>query len=537
MYYVVGSGPAGIACAHALSAVGRAVTILDAGVALEPEREAIRMSAALRARAEWSERENAVLRTVVPNIPNSGELPLKLIYGSDYPYRRPPTAPDIRYGRLNIRASYATGGLSNAWGATLLPFRDSDIGSWPLSTAHLARSYAEVLALMPVSGQDDDLTPLFPLPARSMHPLRRSRQIETLLRWAARHKARLNAAGVFVGGSRLAVNADEENDALSCYYCGCCLHGCPRDVVYSSRHSLGGLLKTGRVRYQPGVVVRSVAETGSGIRIESFRGDGSPVSFEGERLFLGAGAISTTAILSRSLGLYDREVRFSDSQCFLFPMLQVWSVPRVADESLYTLSQGFIEIFDETISPFCIHLQVYSYNDHIGQTLDHKLGRLKHLFPKNLLLGRLLIVRGFLHSDHSGAIVGRLRRERDDDVFDLSESLNPETRPKIVQVLRKLTRQAVNLGAAPLGPLLRVTQPGRSFHIGGSFPMAAEPGPGQTDRLGRPHGSRRIHVIDATVFPTIPATTITLTVMANAHRIGTEASRIDSAQTQTKIVG
>ena len=529
MYYVVGSGPAGVACAHALSAAGRAVTMLDGGVALEPEREAIRASAALKPRPEWTEREIAVLRTVVPD---SGDLAQKLVYGSDYPYRRPPGAPDIRYGKLNIRASYAVGGLSNVWGATLLPYRETDLGRWPLSAADLAKSYAEVLALMPVSGQDDDLSLLFPLPARSMRPLRKSCQIAALLHRAAQHKTKLNASGVFVGGSRLAVNADEQGQAPSCYYCGYCLHGCPRDVVYSSRHSLPGLIKAGRVQYQPDVVVRSVAETGSGVRIEARHTNGSSVSFEGKRLFLAAGAISSTAILMRSLGLYDREVRFSDSQYYLFPMLQARSVPRVAEESLHTLSQGFIEIFDKTISPFGLHLQVYSYNDHLGQILDHKLGVLKYLFPKNLLLGRFLLVQGYLHSDHSGAIVGRLRREGGEDVFDLSESLNPETRPKIVQVLGKLTRQALSLGAAPLAPLLQVQEPGRGFHTGGSFPMAADPGPGQTDRIGRPHGAGRIHVVDATVFPTIPATTITLTVMANAHRIGVEASHIDSLQNE-----
>jgi choline dehydrogenase-like flavoprotein len=527
MYYVVGSGPAGVACAHALSAAGRSVTILDGGLALEPEREAIRASAALKPRAEWTEQERTVLRTVVPA---GREVPQKLVHGSDYPYRRPAGAPEIRYGKLKIRASYAKGGLSNVWGATLLPFRDTDIHGWPVAPADLAKSYAEVLTLMPVSGQEDDLSPLFTLPAPSMRPLRQSRQIQTLLRRAARNKTKLNAGGVFVGGSRLAVNADDEGDAPSCYYCGYCLHGCPRDVVYSSRHSLAGLIQTGRVRYQPGVVVRSVTETESGVRIEALRSDGSPVSLEGERLFLGAGAISSTAILMRSLGLYDCEARFSDSQYYLFPMLQARAVPRVADEALHTLSQSFIEVFDESISPFALHLQVYSYNDHLGQILDHKLGALTRLFPKNLLLGRMLLVQGYLHSDHSGEIVGRLRREGDHDVFDLSESLNPETRPKIAKVLKKLTGHALNLGAAPLAPLLEVTEPGRGFHVGGSFPMAADPGPRQTDRLGRPHGAERIHVVDATVFPTIPATTITLTVMANAHRIGMEASRIDSPE-------
>jgi choline dehydrogenase-like flavoprotein len=29
----------------------------------------------------------------------------------------------------------------------------------------------------------------------------------------------------------------------------------------------------------------------------------------------------------------------------------------------------------------------------------------------------------------------------------------------------------------------------------------------------------RVHLADASVFPTVPATTFTLTIMANAHRI------------------
>ena len=53
--------------------------------------------------------------------------------------------------------------------------------------------------------------------------------------------------------------------------------------------------------------------------------------------------------------------------------------------------------------------------------------------------------------------------------------------------------------------------------------MAAEPKAGQSDRLGRPLGWERLHLIDATSLPAIPATTITYSVMANAHRIGATA--------------
>jgi choline dehydrogenase-like flavoprotein len=49
--------------------------------------------------------------------------------------------------------------------------------------------------------------------------------------------------------------------------------------------------------------------------------------------------------------------------------------------------------------------------------------------------------------------------------------------------------------------------------------MRAEPGRFETDRWGRPTGFDRVHVVDATVFPSIPSGPITFSVMANAHRI------------------
>jgi len=38
--------------------------------------------------------------------------------------------------------------------------------------------------------------------------------------------------------------------------------------------------------------------------------------------------------------------------------------------------------------------------------------------------------------------------------------------------------------------------------------------------LGRPTGWSNIHFVDSSVLPSIPATTLALTIMANACRIG-----------------
>lgn len=51
--------------------------------------------------------------------------------------------------------------------------------------------------------------------------------------------------------------------------------------------------------------------------------------------------------------------------------------------------------------------------------------------------------------------------------------------------------------------------------------MHHEAASGQTDTLGRPAGAGRIHVVDSSCFPSVPGGAITLTAMANAHRIAT----------------
>jgi choline dehydrogenase-like flavoprotein len=89
------------------------------------------------------------------------------------------------------------------------------------------------------------------------------------------------------------------------------------------------------------------------------------------------------------------------------------------------------------------------------------------------------------------------------------------------RVLRKLLRHAPALRALPLEPLLKITPPGRGFHSGGTFPMRAKPADFETDIFGRLAGWDRVHLVDSSVFPSVPATTITLSTMANAHRIAT----------------
>ncbi len=497
--------------------------MFDVGVSLEPERaeliEQMRNAPPQRWTREQVGRIKEGMGAGVKGIP------LKLVYGSDFPYRGAEEHAPADFEGVGVRGSFAKGGLSNVWGAAMMPCRSEDVTDWPVPLSQLAPHYASVLKLTGLSAKADGLANLFPLYAERTPALELSRQSKTLLRRLERNQAQLEKSGIHFGQARVAVRV-AEGQSPGCAYCGLCMYGCPYGFIYNSETTLEALRRDPNFTYQPGVTIRRFEENAKGITAVGNRTNGEVVRFEAERAFLAAGVIPSTQILMRSVGALDETVWMRDSQYFLLPLALVKGARDVRREELYTLSQIFMEILDHKISPHTVHLQVYSYNDLVGQAVRKAMGALAR--PLELMAraleGRLLVVQGYLHSTHSSRIAVALRkgasgRER----LQLRAEINPATKPMIGKVISKLSRHARHLGGIPLAPMLQIAEPGRGFHSGGTFPMNAKPGRFETDVLGRPQNWSRLHVVDATVLPTIPATTITFTVMANAHRIGWEA--------------
>src|SRR5947209_5646067 len=129
MNVVIGSGPAGVACAQALLARGESVRMLDAGLTLEPERAALVEKFRGARPEQWSAADLAAYQAGMN--PDVGGVPLKLVYGSDFAYRDADARLGLHYRDVGLRASLAKGGFSNVWGAAMLPFTDRDLRDWP----------------------------------------------------------------------------------------------------------------------------------------------------------------------------------------------------------------------------------------------------------------------------------------------------------------------------------------------------------------------------------------------------------------------
>jgi len=497
--------------------------MLDAGIQLEPEQARLVQALSQTAPDRW--RPEDVQRLKEGMAPAVSGIPRKRIFGSDYPYRDAVEQLGLAFDGVDLEASLALGGFSTVWGASMLPCLEGDVIDWPISLLQLAPHYKSVLELTGLSAEHDALTELFPLHLDAPGHLEASRQAQAMLRAMDRHREGLRKARIHYGRARIAIKAACAPNQPGCVYCGMCMYGCPYGYIYSSEHTLPQLKRAGDFRYQPDVIVRAVQESANCVKISGYhRLTREPLEFEAERVYLAGGVIPTTGILLRSLMAYDQPVPIKDSQYFLLPVALAKRIPNVRQEPLHALSQLYLEILDPKVSPYTVHLQVYSYNDLIGRTVSGAMGPLARWLPflARELEGRLLLIQGFIHSAESSRILATLRKNPADgkETLLLQAEANSVAKTVVRCVVRKLLGQARKLGAVPLPMLLQMGKPGRSFHAGGSFPMHSNPGAFETDTSGRPAGWRRVHAVDATVLPSIPATTITLTLMANAHRIG-----------------
>jgi len=528
MIYVVGSGPAGISCAFALLKQGLQVTMLDAGIVLEPDRRRLIEGLQNSSPESWNKESLTFLKQ--NTTPSHRGIPTKFAYGSDFPYREADKFIPLQKRNADPIASLARGGLSNVWGSNVLPFLSHDIEAWPISTNDLAPHYETVLSFLNISAVRDDLADIFPLHADKYQTLYPSNQASALLEDLKKNRAKLNSRGVFFGLSRLAVQAESDHNKPGCVYCGLCMYGCPYELIYNSSFTLRELLRDKRFKYMDNVVVHKVRESNGAVQIKGESRDrGEAVAFSGTRVYLACGVLSTTQILLESLEAFNTPLKLLDSQYFLFPLIRYKGIKNVDKEKLHTLCQVYIELFDPSISRNAIMLEVYTYNDLYKTALETMLGPLSSLlkFPINEVLGRLLIVMGYLHSDVSPYISVRLaerRAAKHNTLILEGQDNNGNTTNVIKSVIKKMSDSKSLLRAFPISSFLQIAEPGRSFHCGGTFPMRERPGAFETDILGRPSGFKKVHVVDSTVFPSVPATTITLTVMANAHRIGSAFS-------------
>ncbi|MCH2038619.1 MAG: GMC family oxidoreductase, partial [Rickettsiales bacterium] len=178
----------------------------------------------------------------------------------------------------------------------------------------------------------------------------------------------------------------------------------------------------------------------------------------------------------------------------------------------HALSQLTLTVKNRSISRNAIVIHLFGKNPLIEDVIKHKLPKWLFSMFRRLLLDRLYIGMCFLHSKDSSDI--EVSHQKDTTTFKGKKQRSYPIR--YFKLLLFFIRRIFTFRLLPIPLVGGMDKAGSSIHYGASVTV--------TDK-GNLENNPQVYVADAASLPEIPAGSYTLTIMANAYRIGRNASK------------
>lgn len=496
-------------CAWALVDLGIKPTIYDAGEVLNDEKKT-HIEYLRRTFGNWSQHD---LNKIGDMEFEKNGFPTKTVFGSSFLFGDNREHSPL-LNQTSISPCYAKGGFTVGWGGAVLPIHQQDMMEWPFPIQALHEGFHETTKRLGICGIEDQLSAEFPLFNACPYHLKENQQTKELLK---RLESLQNHMRTCVGRARLAL------DVRNCKFCGLCLEGCPFGAIHTLDFDINKLVKCNKINYRNDVIVTKINETSKSIEVTiNKKNEKISVKEKFDHVFLGAGAINTARIILESQERFEETINLLDSQKFASLIFTPKS-DTTPIENRNTLPVVFFEMQDE-ISKHWTHLQISPFSRYAQKKLEQKLRRigLQKLAYSKLFAERINVVWGGMHSEKSGKFNLALLRAHKNKrpILEISQVQKTDKNKPIKEQLRKVSNAFESRGIFLMKQAAMIAPPGAGNHFGGSFPMRKMPNLwNETDTNGKLKDYKRLSIVDSSLFPSIPATTMVLTIMANSWRL------------------
>ena len=460
---IVGSGPAGISIARALVERNIEVLLIDTGFALEEKQKRLISEMAGLSPEDWENWQLDFLKGDA-KISFDGSIEKKQ-FGSNFASRANPQQSTI-LENASVYISSAKGGLSNLWGRGIDPLAaDFDSLKLPFKAENLNKYYRKVLSRIPVSSNFDNFSDIFPTFKDDVFSFKHSSQAALVLNKLNKNEGTLKENGILFGSGRLAANLKD------CRYCGMCMYGCPYGLLWSSQQELDLLIERPNFNYLPGLTVKKFLSLAEHTEVIALNSENETETFLAKKVFLAAGAISTTRIVMESLNRYDEPVYLETSELCYVPVISLLGKKGVTKERLMTLTQFVFKIFDKDISKSEISIHFHGFSllflDYFKKLCGKWFVVLRPLV--DFFLSRFFVGFVFLPSECSSKLKLAFTETKE---FKVSGVGNSQTLSTYKLLKRKLFKLGLITSLIPIPFFNGRRLPGSSMHFGGSFPMA-----------------------------------------------------------------
>jgi choline dehydrogenase-like flavoprotein len=516
---VVGSGPAGVSATFPLVEAGLRVLMVDGGkqASVRPPEEDFRSARAHDAEQwKWLVGKNfhaLKLRDAVSpkfRVPSQayafdGFSGVNQIVGKEF----------IAVGSL------AKGGLSNAWGCGVAQLSESELAELPCTASEMRASYAKVSQRIGISGRvDDDMAEYFGLDQFVQSPIAMDELHTRLIQRYAKQRIKLHSLGFKLGRSRVAALSADISDRRACNLSANCLWGCSRGSLYSAVHDLPALRKYANFYELTGFVVDGLNRSdGCWTLTGQAAGESEQRSITANMIVLAAGTLATTKLVLNALNhRHAIPLLSGPTAAFLLWLPALLGAQRTPGFGLgqlsFTLSlHDGINAFGSTFSTTGILMSEFAR--HLPMSRRYGVDLLKGLLS-SCVVGNLFLpgqlTKAEVKLNAGGSLV-------------VSGKYSDSVAPLMDEARKKLNKACWSMGALMLPGSFTVGLPGGDIHYAGTLPMRDKPVLGETTSLGEVEGMDGVFVVDGACLPILPAKSHTLTIMANADRIGSAIAK------------
>lgn len=300
---------------------------------------------------------------------------------------------------------------------------------------------------------------------------------------------------------------------------GSLVYTLPSAANYIKTYSVDAFKKYKNFTYVPGYVVLSVKEKPKFVEAEARSVDNSSKSTFGSKyLIFAAGSINTTRILLRSFKLFNYQTTFLTKAHFVIACLHLRTIFK--KKSFKEMKLGQVAISSNQteggISKFFVQLFRFSPSA-VNKAIKYiPLPKAVSLYLMKSTAPLLVFADVRFPAFESKGKYAKLKKGSREDILEIVFQETQQELADHQKELVKIKKQLISLGLIPL----KMGSDYITTHYAGGVPCNKKDTKLSSDIEGRLNKTKRIYIADSATWRALPGKSPTLTIMANASRIG-----------------
>jgi len=523
-FIVIGSGPAGVMAAQTLVEGKKTVAMIDVGnqddyyADLVPEQDFEQL------RKTDATQEEYLLGRSMESIPQEG-----VKVGAQLSPSRKAMIKDvqewlpIKSDTFTPMESLGLGGLGAGWGLGAYVYSDAELQKAGLNPKEMQQAYSIISQRIGISVGDDEARPyLIGNLNNTLAALKMDNSILRMQEKYKKQKAKFRKDNIVFGAPSMAFLSEDYKNRKATKYHDMDFYTDLGKSAWRAQYVVDDLKEKETFRYIDRHLALRFYEKEEIVYLECINIDTKEkLSYRCKKLVMASGPLGNARILMRSQEKVERLPLLCNPYTYM-PGINISQLGKPLNRLKTSMAQAMMIYDTNGKHEDLVSVALYSYRSLM-------LFRLINESPLNLADSRPLfqylqssfVIAGIHHPDTYSEQKYLMRIEDDlsptgDHLF-ASYKLNTQEQSKIKKRERKIKKALRRMGVYPIKRM--DPGAGSSIHYAGTIPFASAEKPGTQSTDGRIHGTQNVYSADASGFTFLPAKGITLSLMANAHRV------------------